>query len=57
MRICKISDCGIKHYAKGYCKKHYQQILTHGKILSPKKARVGCTVSGCNGKHKGLFYG
>ena len=25
MKICTISNCNLKHYGKGFCKKHYQQ--------------------------------
>ena len=33
MKICKIEGCSNKHHAKGYCKKHYEQIRKYGKIL------------------------
>ena len=33
MRICKVSGCNEKHYAKGYCIKHYNQYKRYGKIL------------------------
>jgi len=32
MRLCSIKDCNNKHYGKGYCTKHWQQIYHHGKI-------------------------
>ena len=34
MRTCKISDCEVKHYAKGYCERHYKQLQRHGKITN-----------------------
>jgi len=30
MRICKIEGCGIKHYGKGFCRKHYRRFFKHG---------------------------
>ena len=37
MKICKVKDCGIKYYGRGYCNKHWQQIYTYGKILKRTK--------------------
>jgi len=35
---CSIETCNFRHYARGYCKKHYEQARRHGefeeKILS-----------------------
>lgn len=33
MRTCSVEGCENKHYAKGYCSKHYTQIRKHGHIL------------------------
>lgn len=33
MRICKVKNCSVKHGAKGYCQKHYEQMKRHKKIL------------------------
>ena len=33
MKICSVNGCIRKHQAKGYCKKHYQQVYLNGKIL------------------------
>jgi len=30
MRICEINDCGGKHFARGWCKKHYTRYERHG---------------------------
>lgn len=30
MRLCSIDGCASKHYAKGWCKAHYQAYLRHG---------------------------
>ena len=32
-KICSVDGCNNKHYAKGYCLKHYTQIRKHGKII------------------------
>lgn len=40
--ICKIENCGQKHYARGYCKKHYQTI-----ILRKGYKKHLCGVDGC----------
>lgn len=32
MRTCSIEGCERKHFGKGYCKKHYEQVRRHGKI-------------------------
>lgn len=26
-RYCTIGDCNDKHYAKGYCRKHYKKFI------------------------------
>ncbi len=37
MKICKVEGCNNKHYGKGYCGKHYQQIKKKGKIYKTYK--------------------
>ena len=37
MRICKVKNCGDKNWRRGYCRKHYRQILKYGKILNRNK--------------------
>jgi len=34
MRICEVPSCDEKHSAKGYCKRHREQMRLYGKILS-----------------------
>lgn len=34
MKICKVEGCNGKHYAKGYCQKHYSQMKKYGRILT-----------------------
>lgn len=43
MKICKENNCGKKHYGKGYCHTHYQQVYRHGKTFVPKYERHGKT--------------
>ncbi len=55
MRKCEIEGCNNKHFAKGYCRKHYTRYYRHG---DPNIVKIikGCEVPGCNNKHncKGL---
>lgn len=34
MKTCCVEGCNNKHYAKGYCSKHYNHFRRHGKILN-----------------------
>lgn len=36
-RICAFEGCGKKHYGKGFCAGHYQQLIGHG-ILCPLRS-------------------
>lgn len=57
-RTCSATDCEARHYAKGYCKKHYAQILRHGK-LTPERERGAvrvCLVEGCGRTDTIKFY-
>lgn len=29
-KICSVEECGLKHYAKGFCSKHYSRFLENG---------------------------
>lgn len=33
-RICKVRNCNLKHNAKGYCHRHYRQVLRLGKVIN-----------------------
>jgi hypothetical protein len=49
-RKCTVGNCQARHYAKDYCKKHYAQVLRHGK-LTPERERGAvrvCLAEGCN---------
>lgn len=46
---CEAEDCTGRHYAKGWCKRHYAQVLRHGK-LTPDRERGAirvCKAEGC----------
>jgi hypothetical protein len=49
IRKCSARDCEAKHYAKGYCKKHYTQIARHGRLTPETERGVirVCIVEGC----------
>ncbi|MBD1382684.1 hypothetical protein [Metabacillus arenae] len=58
-RICEIEGCQDKHFAKGYCKKHYQRYRRHGDPLYTKNFKykqertrlltsAECIIEGCN---------
>ena len=32
-KTCSVDNCNNKHYSKGYCKKHYQQLKRYGHVL------------------------
>lgn len=32
MKTCKVEGCNGKHFSKGYCSKHYQQIRRYGEV-------------------------
>jgi len=36
-RKCKVEGCNKKHEARGYCKRHYDQIARLGKLLEDKR--------------------
>jgi hypothetical protein len=48
-KTCTVEKCSARHYAKGFCKKHYAQVLKHGK-LAPERERGAirvCKVEKC----------
>jgi hypothetical protein len=48
-RTCNVAGCTVRHYAKGFCKKHYTQLLRHGKLTPERERGVVrvCKVEGC----------
>lgn len=55
MKKCSVVGCDQKHYAKGYCKKHYRRFLKYGDPLAGgrwykhiKASEQVCSVDGCN---------
>ena len=49
MRKCTQLDCENKHYAKGFCKKHYTQLARHGRLTPERERGIvrTCLVEGC----------
>lgn len=56
-RVCDVTDCDRTHWAKGYCRLHYQRVQATGNTEGRKPGRpvdhIGCTVDGCTDPHKG----
>lgn len=51
MRLCSVSGCAGKHYAKGWCNMHWNRWRKHGDpMLGARKTRL-CSVPGCGRKH------
>lgn len=64
-KICKVLGCGMRHFAKGWCEKHYALWKHYGRpedwspisrSSSKKRGRPllnkVCQASNCNGRHK-----
>ena len=52
---CKVERCETLQKSKGFCLKHYTQMLRNGKIGAREKIE-GCKVEGCNRKHRAKGY-
>lgn len=37
MRVCAIANCGVTHRARGYCKRHYEQLRVFGEVQEYNK--------------------
>ena len=48
-RACSAANCTTRHYARGYCKKHYTQILRHRRLTPERERGVVrvCQAPGC----------
>lgn len=58
-KTCKVDGCNNKHSAKGYCNKHYLQMMKHGRIIDAEieeKSNKGCLVEGCENEHLAKGY-
>ncbi|MHC4389873.1 MAG: hypothetical protein ACYTFT_15065 [Planctomycetota bacterium] len=46
---CQVKDCETKHYAKSLCKKHYTQVLRHGRLTPERERGIEriCGVESC----------
>lgn len=59
MRVCDVEGCESKHYARGYCAKHYDRWKRYGDATvegpgrgnHPRKFRK-CMVASCDRKHR-----
>jgi hypothetical protein len=48
-RGCAAGGCERPHYARGYCERHYRQVLRTGDV-QPDRAPSECAVEGCGRK-------
>lgn len=53
MQICSVNYCESKHYAKGFCKRHYDRYRKYGDPLkiSDRFKKKKCKVPGCDNKY------
>lgn len=49
-KACRLEGCRSRHYAKAYCKKHYTQVLRHGRLTPERERGVIriCKAPGCS---------
>ena len=54
MRTCQLDECYIKHYAKGFCRKHYANYLRKGTPIRSNLVNENkkCIVEDCNNNAK-----
>lgn len=57
-RACMLENCVSRHYAKGFCKKHYTQILRHGRLTPERERGVVriCKAPGCKSSDTIRYY-
>jgi hypothetical protein len=48
-RTCSIDDCSGCHYARGYCKAHYDRWRRRDDALAEPVVRKTCVIDGCAG--------
>ncbi|MFP5220514.1 MAG: HNH endonuclease [Actinomycetes bacterium] len=48
-RTCPAAGCDRKVYARGWCERHYRQVLRRGEV-QPDRAPAECAVLGCGRK-------
>lgn len=55
IRVCSVDGCDRKHYARDYCKTHYDRVTRYGRVeqIRPYNSSADglCTVEGCEGAH------
>lgn len=53
-KVCTVPNCNLVYYARGCCRKHYNQIKEYGR-LTPELEIVGitrrCSERNCNNLH------
>jgi hypothetical protein len=54
--ICLMPNCGESHYAKGYCRTHYDLNLRNGEPFYKREKFIACKVPGCNRRAKSLGF-
>lgn len=57
-RKCGAADCEARHYANDHCKKHYTQVLRHGKLTPDRERGIVrlCKVKDCGRTDTVRFY-
>lgn len=57
-RACGVEGCTTHHYAKGFCKKHYTQVLRHNRLTPERERGVVrvCKAPGCSSTDTIRFY-
>jgi 5-methylcytosine-specific restriction endonuclease McrA len=48
MKTCSFPNCNQKHYAKGYCRKHYAGFLRNGSSIYVPIIKTKCKAPNCN---------
>lgn len=46
-KICSVLDCWGKHWSKGYCRKHYNRVVKHGRTDRYEIQKPICKIDGC----------
>jgi len=55
-RACCADGCRVPSRSKGYCARHYKQLLRHGRLTPDREQRKGCRINGCGNDHKARGY-
>ena len=55
-KICSVDGCDIQSRTRGYCARHYKQILRHERLTPDREHRTWCRIEGCDKPHKARGY-